>query len=241
MNTLLSGELLKLRTVRTPWLVLLAAQAALVLGVTGLVVNNDTSDPDLPAQAVSHVGLVSLFMLVLGATAVAGEYRHRTIATTYLATPRRTPVVLAKLLVYTGLGLASGIVSAAIALAATAVAYGVTGDSLSLSDGDLWTTLVGGVAWNAAFAAIGVGLGAVVRSLPVAVGAALAWLALVEGLVAQLIGDAGDWLPFAAGRALGALPETDGLAQGTAAVVLLGYGVAFAVAGAAVTTRTDVT
>lgn len=241
MRTLIRAEVLALRSVRTPWLILLAAQAALVVGVAGLILNTDTSEPGLAAKAVAHVGLVSLFSLVLGITAVAGEYRHRTVTVAFLATPSRRPVLVAKLVVYTVLGLVSGVVSAAIAFAATAAALAADGVSMPTSDADLWWTLAGGVLWNAAFAAIGVGVGGLVRNTATAVGAALAWLALVEGLVAQLSDTLGRWLPFAAGRALGRLPGTDGLAPGTAGALLAGYAVVFAVAGAVAVHRSDVT
>lgn len=241
MRALLRAEVLGLRSVRAPWLIVLAAQAALVVGVAGLVVNTDTSDPDLAAKAVAHVGLVSLFSLVLGITSVAGEYRHRTITGAFLATPRRALVLAAKLVVSSALGLASGLLAAALALAATTIALAADGVSLPVSDTDLWWTLAGGVLWNVAFAAIGVGVGALVRNPATAIGAALAWLALVEGLVAQLSEDLGQWLPFAAGGALGRLPGSDGLAPAVGGVVLVCYAVVFAVAGAWAVRRADVT
>jgi ABC-2 type transport system permease protein len=212
-----------------------------IMGIAGLVAGGaDVDDPATASKAAAHVGLMSLIMLIFGALAVAGEYRHRTITDTYLTEPRRGRVIVAKLAVYLAAGTVFGLVLALTALAATAVAFTSAGGSPHLSDGELWRTLIGGIVWNASFTGIGIAVGALIRSPAGAIATALVWIALVEGLLGQLIGDFGRWLPFAGGQAAGLLPGAE-LSQGTGVVVLIAYTAAFAIAAVAFTARRDVT
>ncbi|GIJ64232.1 hypothetical protein [Virgisporangium aurantiacum] len=232
------AEILRLRTIRTPWVLLAVAQLVIVAGATGPFANGDRTDPAIARAGAAHLGLAALFTLVLGIMAVAGEHRHRTITDTYLTQPHRGRVLADKLIVHTGAGALFGLVGAVTAIAATAVAAAATDVTVDWSDSLLWRTVAGGVAWNIAFAALGVGIGALVPNVTAAVTGALAWLALVEGVVASLVGSTvSQWLPFAAGSALGNLPTgADGLPQWGAAALLVGY---VALAGAAATIVTD--
>lgn len=238
------NEILKLRTMRSPVVLLAVAQVVIAAGVSGLFVSGaDVSDPLVPLRAVAHAGLVSIFSLVLGIIAVAGEYRHKTITDTYLGTPRRARVVVAKLAVYVGAGVVFGLVSSAVAVGVTALWMNAEGGALDLGDPDLWSTITGCVAWNACFAAIGVGLGALVRNLVAAVAVALAWIALVEGIVGQLIGDLARWLPLRSGQALEGVPfpGIQMLPQWGGGAVLAAYAAIFVLVAVSTTVRRDVT
>lgn len=246
MRYLIRSEVLKLRTVRGPWLLLAAGPVLVVAGISGLIVSGTSiHDPATQAKALSHVGLTSIFTLLFGIIAVAGEYRHRTITDTYLSTPARGRVIGAKLVVYAALAALAGVVSALVGLIVAAAWWADKGASFGWGDSAMWATIGGGIVWNAIFAAIGVSAGALIRSLAGAVAAALAWIALVEGIVGQLIGNLARWLPFYAGQALGAggtamLPEPL-LPRLGALVVLLAYTAIFALAAITISVRRDVT
>jgi len=238
-------ELHKLRTVRAPLILLAASQLIVAAGVSGLVLGGaDLRDPQNVAKALAHAGLVSLFTLVLGIMAVAGEYRNKTITDVYLSEPRRGRVIRAKLAAYGIAGAVFGVCNAVTAMAALSIWWTAKGVPLHLSDPAIWRTIVGCFAANVAFAVIGVGVGALVRNVTAAVVIALAWLALIEGVVGQLIGDLARWLPFASGSALEDIKiqgsSVTPLPQLGAGFVLTGYAALFALVAVSTTVRRDV-
>jgi ABC-2 type transport system permease protein len=241
---MIRSELRKLTTVRGPWLLLAAGPLLIVAGVTGLVQSGgNVHDPAMQSRALAHVALAALFTLIFGILAIAGEYRHGTVTDTFLTSPNRTQVVTAKLAVYGSVGAAAGLISSAVAIVVTAAWWAAKGGSFHLSAA--WPTLSGGTAVNIAFAAIGVGVGALVRNLAGAIAATLAWIAVIEGVAGQLVGaELARWLPFYASEALGRANVTTTirlLPQWGGGLVLLGYAALFATAAVVTTLRRDVT
>jgi ABC-2 type transport system permease protein len=242
---LIRSEFRKVSTVRGPWLLLGAGPLLVLAGIAGLVQSGaNLHDPQTQIQALAHAGLAAIFTLVFGILAVAGEYRHSTITDTYLTSPARGRVAAAKLAVYALIGAAAGLVCSATALAVTSGWWAAKGASLQLPATGDWRTLAGGVAANIGLAAIGVGLGALVRNVIGAVALALAWVAVIEGIVGQLVGSGlARWLPFYASQALDKANVTgiQLLPQWGGGLVLLAYAAIFAGAAIVTTLRRDVT
>ena len=170
---------------------------------------------------------------MLGVLGMAGEYRHQTITTTFLATPRRRDVVVAKLAAHAVTGAAMGVLSLLVSTA-IAVPWLYASDVDVHLDGHTATVAAGLIVSAALYGALGVSVGALLRNQTTAAAVVLVWLLAVEGLIADLLHGAAftQWLPAAAGRALVHVgPGGDGLAVPAAAAVFTLYVAALAAAG----------
>ncbi|HEY1104653.1 MAG TPA: ABC transporter permease, partial [Agromyces sp.] len=184
MIALVRGELAKLLATRLPVATLLVALGC-GLGFTALLAlaGPGNSTPPLPGiESAEGVGLVvgmgGLLLFVpalIGTIAVTGEYRHRTIGTTFLTVPRRGRVLVAKLLVFGGLGLAYGVVAGVGTAGALVASAAVRGVTLGVPAGALAVMLGQLVAAAAVYAVLGVAIGALARHQLLAVGIVLGY------------------------------------------------------------------
>lgn len=187
--------------------------------------------------------LGALFTALLGALAITTEIRHGTIRPTFLVSPRRGRVVVAKVWASTLLGAGFGLAASALAVAAGTAAFRARGIDVQLDAGDYELLLAGSAPAAGLWAAIGVGLGAVVRQqVPTVVGIS-AWLLFVEGL---LVGDVagvaeiGRFAPGAAAAAVTGQDQDTLLAPAAGLALLAVYAGAAAAAGSLATARRDV-
>lgn len=240
MTALLQSELLKLRTTRTAVVLALGLLAITAAGTVGVLLLSDESSLDLQDGLPSTAAFATLFALLFGILVMTGEFRHGTATPTFLASPRRERVLVAKVLAATLGGLA-------LALAASALVYLVAlpwlvvqGDAIRLLGSGPLGTVAAIVAGAAIWGALGVGLGAIVRSQVGAMIGGLVWLLIVENIVGGLLPGAAPYLP---GRALGAIFDDpgEGLSVWGGVAVSLGYAAAFCVAGTLLTARRDIT
>jgi ABC-2 type transport system permease protein len=244
----LRSELLKQRTTQT--------NLALVAGMLGLVLfallvhgfglpadNLDGTSQQLMVLGLGEV-LAALFAALLGALSITGEIRHGTIRPTFLVSPRRGRVVAAKVAASTLIGAGFGLAACALAAGAGTAALRIRGIDVQLDGGDYALLLAGGTAAAALWAAIGVGLGAVIRAQVPTVVVITAWLLFVEGLLGgDLVGGIDDVRRFAPGAAAAAITGQEPgtlLAPAVGLVVLALYAIGAAVAGSLATVRRDV-
>jgi ABC-2 type transport system permease protein len=244
----LRAELLKLRSTGTG-LGLAATMLTLVLLVVLLhgfgpgVENIGTTSQQLTMVFGRGEYLGALFAALLGALSVTSEFRHGTIRPTLLASPWRDRVIAAKVGASMLIGAGLGFLACALAAGAGTAALAMRGIEVQLDGADYALLLAGGTAAAALWAAIGVGLGALIRDqVPTLIGIC-AWLLFVEGL---LVGDVaeiaavGRLAPGAAAAAVSGQDPDTLLAPGVALVLLALYAAAAAVAGSLATERRDV-
>ena len=108
MIRLVRAEWTKLFTTKV-WLGLLLGSCLLVGGFTALLTgfagNADSGippvgDPQFEQLAFAQATGANVLFLILGIIGMTQEYRHRTATPTFLTTPRRWHVVVAKLIAY---------------------------------------------------------------------------------------------------------------------------------------------
>lgn len=235
MIDLLAAEWLKLRTTRLLSGMVAAAVGISLAAVAGKVLTQEGATQLESAEGVrvtlSVTGTGAILVLVLGILISAGEYHHGTAADTFLTTPRRQQVLMAKLTVGASVGAAIGGIISLTALGLATLLYDLEGATFPVDGADVWLILVGTVVYAGLFAVLGVALGSLVRNQVLAVAGALAWFAVVEHTLVNLVPSIGRWLPAAAGQAIVRTP-LDGLLSPLAATVLLvAYGAAVTVAG----------
>jgi ABC-2 type transport system permease protein len=241
----LGAELLKLRTARTYWALAGAAVGLVVLiTVLTLALTDDFRNEDDVRSVLATAGASGLLMLVLGVVASAGEYRHGTIASTLLFTPNRLRVMAAQALACAVAGLVVGLAAAALT-AAIALPWLSAKGAPSLSGGELLGLFFGGVLYGALAAALGAGVGALLRNQVVAVVLVLVVLFVVDPTVSALVDDYAKFSLGGLGASMsGGSAEDAGASDllpfALAALVWAGYTAVLVVAAAILTARRDI-
>jgi hypothetical protein len=184
--------------------------------------------------------LGALFAGLLGAMSITAEFRHGTIRPSLLVVPVRGRVIAAKVAAGTLIGAGFGLAASALAVGVGTAALRARGIDVQLDGGDYALLICGGAAASALWAAIGLGIGAIVRDqVPTLIGIS-AWLLFVEGLFGGNLADVSKFAPGTLAMAISG-QEPDALpAPGLSLVLLALYAFAAVVAGSLATSRRDV-
>jgi ABC-type transport system involved in multi-copper enzyme maturation permease subunit len=237
------AELLKIRSTRTTVGVVLGMIGIILLFslLTGLL----TKTPHLVATGDQRnllgVGdFAGVFSALAGIMAVTSEYRYGTIRPTFLFTPRRTRVLGAKVAAGVLTGAIFGIVGTALGfgigyacLAGRGIDFALDGRQVPLL---LFSTIAGAALWGA----IGVGLGAIVRSQVGAIIGLLAWGFIAENLIFGFLPGLGRFGPVHAQDALVEFTTKHLLGPAPGGLVLVAWAAALSALGTAVAVRRDV-
>ena len=238
----LRSELLKQRSTQTTLYLFLAMFGLVALAVTMHVLALSADDLASRArqlevfQVGSRAGM--LFAGLAGAIAITAEIRYGTIRPTFLVTPRRGPVLAAKLAISALAGIVFGLLAEGLMAGDAAVAFAVRGIGNQLTAGDYLQLLAGGAAAAALWAAAGAGIGALVRNQVGALLGLCTWMFLVETTAESFVPGAARFLPGSAGNALAG--NSDELSAAVAALLLILYAAAAAAAGWRATLRRDI-
>ncbi len=233
--------------------------ALVVAGSTGQGPNGQGGAPtpglgDTQMVSTVYTGGLStayLLTLVVGVMAIGSEYRHKTITSTFLSTPRRVRVMVAKVTSLLGIGGFYGVVFLLGSVGVGASTIAAKGFSPFPEVGPITRTLALSLLVLGLWSLIGLGAGILipnqVAAILIAVGAA--WI--LEPLLGFGLSFA-DWgkpiVPYLPSSATSAMvgqvngnPNVTLLSWWAGALVLVAYAAVLAGIGSVLTVRRDVT
>lgn len=205
-------------------------------------------DPQMVSSTYSAgLQISQVLLLAVGVLMIGTEYRHKTITSTFLATPKRAKVMAAKVISLLALGAIYGVVGTLTSFGIGAAIISSKGYDI-LPDGAL-RTLVMSLLVLGLWALIGLGIGILIPSQVAALFIAIGFAWIVEPLLNLLFANQ-DWgksiapyFPSSATEGMvGAVtsPGATTLVWWAAALVLLAYAAVMAGLGTWRTLRSDI-
>jgi len=228
MSGLLKQEWLRLRTLRSTWVLSGLSLAVTLLAATALTLTAASraaagpagrlpgasplgSQRDFASVLASTTQLTPLLMGLLGVLAFGHEYRYGIIRLTLTTVPGRTSVAAARLLGVALWATAVGIVCvAASGLVLAVLGRGRFAPGVGVGVAPTGRIIVGAVLYIVLFALVGLALGSLLRNVPAAISLLFVLPLLAEPIVLGLLSipaldrfaGAGRFLPFHAGQQL---------------------------------------
>ncbi|MDR9444349.1 MAG: ABC transporter permease [Microbacteriaceae bacterium] len=202
---LLKSELRKVLYVRSNWGLLIAAVfiSALSTAVTVPLLDADSTgalgvslETTMGVDAV-YANAVSgyIFAIILGVLMMTGEFRHGTAVATFLTSPKRSRVVLAKIAVAALAAAVLMIISALAGFLAGWLALQTVDNAAEPSDNIFINMMLASVLAGVVLGIIGLAIGTLIKNQLLAIVATLVYLFVVDPLLLALAPEAGKYLP----------------------------------------------
>lgn len=256
--SLMKSEWRKLVYVRAHWGLLVAAilLSGLSTAVTPMILDSMGPQSGLMLSMQESVDSVYanaiggyIFAIILGIMLMSGEFRHGTAVATFLTAPKRGTVLANKLAIAAIGGTLLMVISTGAGIAGGLIGMSFYPEAASPSSNIFLNTMVAAVVSGAVLGIVGVAIGTLVRNQILAIVGALVYLFVIDPILLLLWPDAGKFLPSGLITGMMALdiqsPElgfdtTNYLPAISATLVLVGYGLVFAIVAVATSLRRDV-
>ncbi|MFB8380378.1 ABC transporter permease [Streptomyces rubiginosohelvolus] len=226
---ILRAEWHKLRSLRSTWVTVISA-VVMVLGVgliMGATYTSGGGDSDVDTVVLSLYGsmLAQIFLVVLGILMTAGEYATGMIRSSLTAVPARLPVLWAKAVVFAATVFTVMLATSVVTFAAAQAFLHDTDQAASFTDPGILRALVGNAGALTLMGLLALGLGALLRSVPGAIGAFIGGVMILPEILGMLPYDAVEraimYFPTQAAGALGsATPIPGTISPGPALLAL---------------------
>ncbi|GAA4317207.1 ABC transporter permease [Streptomyces venetus] len=244
----LRSEWHKLWTLRSTWVTLIVTSVLTAAMGAGLAAAYDgTGEGGMDAVLFALLGtqFAQINLGVLGVLAMAGEYSTGQIRATMTAVPRRLPVLWSKAAVLATIALPLTLATNLLTFPLAQSFLTGTDLSASLGDPGVLRALAGNAAGLTLLAVLALGIGALVRSVPAAIGVFIGLLMILPEVLAMLpYGFVDDAVRYFPGKALEALttaqPTPGTAAPGTALLAMFLWTAATLALAATVLRRRDV-
>ena len=197
------------------------------------------------------LSLAYLLTLVVGVMSIGSEYRHKTITSTFLSTPKRVRVMVAKVTSLLGIGVFYGVVFLVGSVGVGGATIAIKGFSPFPEAGPIARALALSLLVLGLWSLLGLGAGILipnqVAAILIAVGAA--WIVEpLAGILLSLVSWGKDVVPYMPSQATSAMvgqintsSSTHLLSWWAGALVLVAYAAVLAGIGSILTVRRDVT
>ncbi|MFH8609019.1 ABC transporter permease [Streptomyces sp. NPDC018029] len=237
----------KLWTVRSTWITLLTGCALVIaVGITmGATYDGDDAEIDTVVFTLFGTQLSQICLAVLGILVTAGEYSTGLIRASLAAVPSRLPVLWSKAGLFTAVAFTVCFVTNVVTFLAAQIWLSGTDKELALTDSGVLGALASSAAALTLLSLVALGLGALFRSVPGAIGAFVCAVLILPEVLTMVPFSAVDtamkYFPAQAASALGSVARVENtIAPGTALVTLALWSAAVIATASVLLKRRDV-